>query len=410
MKQTHNRTGPVLSPSERRMLLLPMTHGNKERRTRLFNQIKNLAPSEIKKIKKELETKLFSHHREAEKIFLENFYKALPQGISGQTFSEDQKLVAGSYYSKEYSVEAAALSNPSIVEHPDRSKLPKGATRFILTLRAIGEGHVSSVEFREGLIGGNGEITVKRPGRFLCLPEYKSECAEFSGDLQLDERILFPHFEYHKSGIEDMRLVKFTEKDKTLYYGTYTAFDGKTVRPGIIKTADFQYFEFIQPSGKAAAGKNWALFPKKINGQYAALSRQDGENISIMFSDTIRSWNNSAVIIRPERYREKLQVGTCGPPLLIEEGWLVIYHAVGPVREYSLGAILLDKKDPSKIIGRLGIPLLEPSRKKRGGYVPNAVYSCGGIIKNGSLFLPYSICDRKTAFARTDIASILKRM
>jgi predicted GH43/DUF377 family glycosyl hydrolase len=402
---------------------------------------------------------------------------------AGRELSEERRLLIGSYFLAEYSLESAALFNPSIVPHPDQTDLPAGAVRFILSLRATGEGHISSITFRTGIIHPDLRIEVLPPTGFLTEPrqipnpvyekalfgrklselglageftrrlmhklgdhfaldELRAELqaeqflspdgmtqqdqaasqgiwmlarsnyeVQFQPEQQLCERIIFPATPSQRNGIEDARFVCFQNEDGTpTYYATFTAYDGRVVVPELVETSDFLLFRFRTLNGPAAENKGMALFPRKIGGLYAMLSRQDNENIYLMFSDNIHFWNERSVLLKPAFPWELVQLGNCGSPIETDAGWLVLSHGVGPMRQYSIGAFLLDRDDPSKVIGRLREPLLRANEDEREGYVPNVVYTCGAMLRNGHLIIPYGLADHATGFATVPLADVLAAM
>ncbi|MDH3253173.1 MAG: glycoside hydrolase family 130 protein, partial [Ignavibacteria bacterium] len=380
--------------------------------------------------------------------------------------------------------EAAALFNPSIVPHPDQTNLTPGSIRFILSLRATGEGHISSITFRVGTIDRSNHIEIEQPARYVSEPAristsvYDKEMFErqlielgssptevrqvmkelsdrftlaelrsvldhiltrdpatgkdpdrgksvstmwrlaisnyevlFRPDLGISERVLFPGSPSQSNGIEDARFVLFQDDDgSTMYYATYTAYDGYTIMPQLLETKDFLRFRFRTLSGPAVSNKGMALFPRKVNGQYAMLSRQDNQNILVMLSDNMTFWREPRVVLAPTEPWEFVQLGNCGSPIETSEGWLVLTHGVGPVRKYCIGAFLLDKKDPLKVLGRLREPLLHPTEKEREGYVPNVVYTCGAMIHRDTLVLPYAMSDSASSFATVSLDEVLGAM
>jgi predicted GH43/DUF377 family glycosyl hydrolase len=389
----------------------------------------------------------------------------------------------GSYFLAEYSLESAALFNPSMMPHPDQTGLPTGSLRFILSLRATGEGHISSITFRTGIIHPDHRIDVATPTGFLTEPrqipnplyekglferklielglthefthgvmnklgnsfaleelraslraeqshlpdgmkqEHQAEAqgilmlarsnyeVQFQPEQQLSERILFPATPSQRNGIEDARFVCFQNEDGTrVYYATFTAYDGKVVMPELVETSDFLLFRFATLNGPAAQNKGMALFPRKVNGLYAMLSRQDNENIYLMFSDNVHFWNERQVILKPTFPWELVQLGNCGSPIETDAGWLVLSHGVGPMRKYCIGAFLLDRDDPSRVIGRLREPLLKPNQDEREGYVPNVVYTCGALLHQGELIIPYGLADHATGFATVQLDEVLAAM
>ncbi len=330
-----------------------------------------------------------------------------------------QRLLIGAYFTEEYSFESAALFNPSIVRHPDHADSADGALRFVLSLRGIGEGHVSSLTFRTGIWHADGTVAIDDPGAFAVGPKVRRDTLangrmrahlECGGAGDISETVIFPFMPSQGRGIEDMRLVEFTDGDgRTTYRGTFTAFSGSEVRQGLIQTSDFKTFEMRGVEGDLYGAKGMALFPRMIGGRYAMLSRQDNESVWLVFSDDLYQWSGGAKLLSPLYPWEYIQMGNCGSPIEIEEGFLVLTHGVGGVRTYSMGAALLDKDDPSKVIGRLPTPLLEPG-DERDGYVPNVVYSCGGLVRDRTLLLPFAVADSFTRFATVALDDLLARM
>ena len=413
------------------------------------------------------------------KARFEQVRRCLP---ADENLSEERQLLLGAYFSHEYSLEAAALFNPSIVPHPDQSDLPPGSLRFILSLRATGEGHISSITFRTGLLDAGSNITINAPTRYCLEPEqvpsasYEKDLFErklqelelvgdfsrqvlqevgnsftldelraslsrtaeqfracnqesgaaarkilmlaqsnyevqFAPDSRLSERVLFPVTPSQSNGIEDARFVRFQHEDGThTYYATYTAYDGKMILPQFIETQDFLHFKFITLNGPAVQNKGMALFPRKINGHYAMLSRQDYENIYVMFSDHLHFWHSTQLLLKPAFPWEFIQMGNCGSPIETDAGWLVLSHGVGPMRKYCIGAFLLDRDDPTKVIGRLREPLIKPNENEREGYVPNVVYSCGSLLHGRQLVIPYAMSDYATTFATLSLDEVLAAM
>lgn len=417
-----------------------------------------------------------SRHHGLSDYFLER-YRHVSQWVpTDAAISETRKLLIGAYFTQEYAIEAAALFNPSMVLCPDQDNVGAGSVRFVLSLRAVGEGHISSICFRCGEIRPDFSIEFGEPARWVVEPsrdvdasfekewfERKAvelgiegktvaevmECLPSSfteGDLQsalkvcggptgqiaaermmmlaknnfqvqfnsaqrYSERAIFPLSPSQINGIEDARFVRFTELDGGVtYYATYTAYDGRTIFPQMLETSDFLTFHFRTLRGSAVQNKGMALFPRRVNGKYVMLSRQDNENIRIMYSDDIYSWESSEVVIRPTQPWEFLHMGNCGSPLELDEGWLVITHGVGAMRKYCIGALLLDKDEPSKILARLPEPLIRPLPHEREGYVPNVVYSCGAMIYRGHLVLPYATSDWYTSFSVISISELLEAM
>jgi predicted GH43/DUF377 family glycosyl hydrolase len=335
------------------------------------------------------------------------------------TFSKIQRQLIGAYFLNEYSFEASALFNPSIVPHPDQSGAPEGALRFILSLRAVGEGHVSSLTFRAGTIAADGSLAVDPTARLASSPRIGHRVSGpigddveviFKPDEDISERIIFPVTEAQSHGIEDARFVEFSDGGRKTYYATYTAYSGTAIRSELIETSDFISFRMTPLHGAAARNKGMALFPRRINGKYAMIARQDNENLYLIYSSDLYRWDGGQAILKPEFPWEFVQIGNCGSPIELDEGWLLLTHGVGPVRKYSIGAALLDKKDPSKVIARSREPLLRPEPSEREGYVPNVVYTCGAMRHNDQIILPYAVSDTFSNFATIKISSLMQAM
>jgi predicted GH43/DUF377 family glycosyl hydrolase len=334
-------------------------------------------------------------------------------------FSEVQRQLIGAYFLHEYSFEASALFNPSIVQHPDQSGTPAGSLRFILSLRAVGEGHVSSLTFRTGTIATDGSIAIDPTARLASSPRigYRSPGpigdeveVIFKPEEDISERVIFPVTESQSNGIEDARFVEFSDGGRTTYYATYTAYKGTAIRSELIETRDFLSFRMTPLQGAAARNKGMALFPRRIDGKYAMIARQDNENLYLVYSDDLYRWEGGQAILKPQFPWEFVQIGNCGSPIELEEGWLLLTHGVGPVRKYSIGAVLLDKRDPSRVLARSSDPLLRPEPGEREGYVPNVVYTCGAMTHNDQLILPYAVSDTFSNFATIKISALLHSM
>lgn len=396
------------------------------------------------------------------------------------TFS--RQLYIGALFSGEYALESAALFNPSIVAHPDQTGLDTGALRFVLSLRATGEGHISSIEFRSGILGADGSITIDRVSPLVIAPEVKEnptyrkeifvhklnemgfenkwsqrimeslgenftreelhrsirealarskggnreidrtmECVQwlassnyeihFPEHVSLSQRIIFPVSANESNGIEDARFVRFVDDDGTAaYYATYTAYNGRAILPQLIETPDFRNFRVRTLNGQAVQNKGMALFPRRINGKFAMISRQDDENLFLMRSDNLHFWNTPEPLAAPQQPWEFVKIGNCGSPIETEAGWLVITHGVGPMRRYCIGAMLLDLEDPSQILGVLKRPLIEPVGERREGYVPNVVYSCGAMVHGGQLILPYALSDTSSTIGTVNLKDLIAEL
>jgi predicted GH43/DUF377 family glycosyl hydrolase len=328
-----------------------------------------------------------------------------------------QRCLIGAYFLHEYSFEASALFNPSIVRHPDQTGAPQNGCRFILSLRAVGEGHISSLTFRSGTIGADGSVAVDPTARLASVPKIMSRTSRSNGDAvevvfrsedDLSERVIFPITDAQANGIEDARFVQFNDAGRTTFYATYTAYSGRAIRSELLETTDFQSFRMTPLAGTAARNKGMALFPRKIDGRYAMIARQDNENLYLIFSDDLYTWDGGRSILQPEYPWEFVQIGSCGSPIELDDCWLLLTHGVGPVRKYSIGAVLLDKKDPSKVLARSREPLVRPEPAEREGYVPNVVYTCGGMRHRDQIILPYAVSDTFSNFATIRIADLMK--
>lgn len=478
------RTGIILKPDPSRVLLRPFFPGNRQRIGGIIARIMALPEDQVGPMLEEVCAEFSPRHLQISKLFRERFEEVRAALSLGEEVSESRKLLIGSYFLAEYSLESAALFNPSIVPHPDQADLPPGALRFVLSLRATGEGHISSLTFRTGILHADHHIEIRPAARFLTEPhqipnpQYEKALFErrlseleltneftrrvmdrlgetfalqdlhasvkevrqsrlangkgredkdaargirmlarsnfevqFQPEQKLSERVLFPATPTQRNGIEDARLVRFQNDDGThIYYATFTAFDGTVVLPELVETCDFLRFRFLTLNGPGARNKGMAIFPRKINGRYAMLGRQDNENVYLMYSDNIHFWNEYQLLLEPVFPWELVQIGNCGSPIETDAGWLVLSHGVGPLRKYCLGAFLLDREDPSRVIGRLPEPLLKPTESEREGYVPNVVYTCGALLHGGELIIPYGLADHATGFATVSLDEVLAAM
>lgn len=387
----------------------------------LANRVLELAPTDLDEELARVMSSLSDRHRDVGDVLLRRFHEVNGQMIAAIPVSTAQAHLIGAYFCEEYSFEAAALFNPGIVAHPDQTGLGEGAMRFILSLRGMGEGHVSSITFRTGVYTPGGELTVDPassqaisprietiPGGAVDDPGVRLFCEE---SRDLSEIVIFPTTYRQRHGIEDLRLVRFVDDDgNATYLGTYTAFSGEGIREELLRTTDFATFDLTALRGPAAVNKGMSLFPRRIDGQYAMLGRIDHENIWLLKSCDLYNWDTGAMVLSPRWVWEFVQLGNCGPPIEIDEGWLVLIHGVGPVRNYCIGACLLDKADPTKVLGRLENPLLRPSQLERDGYVPNVIYSCGGMVCGRTLILPYAVADSFTTIATVSVDALLAAM
>ena len=360
-------------------------------------------------------------HCDAQHILLRRYHEVNGLVIEHRKVTHKQALLIGAYFCEEYAFEAAALFNPSIVVHPDQTGMAAGAVRFILSLRGVGEGHVSSVTFRTGICGADGAIIIDPPSHLAVSPRIEYIPGGNPDDpgvrlicensRELSEIVLFPVTPSQRHGIEDVRLVRFTDDDGIVtYFGTYTAFSGQNIRQELLRTADFKTFELTALSGSATANKGMALFPRRIAGRYMMLGRQDHENIWLLSSDNLYDWQGGTKIIAPRWPWEFVQIGNGGSPIEIDEGWLVLTHGVGAVRNYCIGACLLDRDDPSRLLARTRHPLIRPTPEERYGYVPNIAYTCGAIVHDRTLLMPFAVADSVTTFATVPLDRLLAGM
>ncbi len=471
------RSNIQLRANDKRVIInfldLAINTNNTSRVNRLLDTVLSIPENELNALYEEIKNHFEFRHRNFEHYLKINFKKIQPELPSNVMISEIRSLVIGAYFSKEYSIQSAALFNPSIVAHPNQNGIETGEKRFIISLRSVGEGHISSIEFRSGIVNRDGAIKLDEETGFASCSEkelkkiynkknilkYTTALNDFDqsimnafeetftmddylekvrvnefltfdgvtqaelfhildtnydvitdGNASICERVIFPNALGESMGMEDVRFVAFTENNKTQYIGTYTAYNGHKISPQLIITNDFVHFKARSMYGAAVSDKGMGLFPEKIDGKYVMIGRQGGENITMMYSDDLFIWNDYEVIMKPEDSWGYVQLGNCGAPIKTSEGWLVITHAVGPLRKYVLGAILLDLKNPSKIIKKLNKPLLSPNEEEREGYVPNVVYSCGSMVHEGNLILPYAISDSASTFAIIKIVDLLNEM
>ncbi len=410
------RTGIVLKPDQTKVIFKPFEPGNKTRIVKIIDRILKLTEDEVTHEIEQVNILYSSRHKRMKQFFLKRFEYVKKYHPDVDNVSEDRKLLIGSYFTNEYSLECTALFNPSMVWHPDQSNMPSDKKRFIISLRATGEGHISSLVFRSGTVDSNSNIKIDEISKFSEMPKITiiSEGlyeAKFNPEDDLSERTLFPQLPTESNGIEDARFVRFVEDNgDSTYYATYTAFDGHNVSTQLLQTTDFLNFKIGKMKGSEIQNKGMALFPRKVNGKYVMLSRQDNENNFIMMSDDIYKWESKRLFMEPMYSWEFFQIGNCGSPIETEKGWLCFSHGVGAVRQYTIGAFLLDKNDPTKLIGRLKEPLLVADENEREGYVPNVVYTCGGVVNGNDLIFPYAMSDYASSFAVVDLSELLDNL
>ena len=444
----------------------------------VIDRILRLDESLIEPTLQDIHERFAGRHRDLQAVFEANAQKVLTLIDPATSISPGRRHLIGAYFTHEYSIEGASLSNPSIVLHPDDAG--GDDARIVMSVRGIGEGHKSSIGFRTGTVTAAGEVSIDAPSPFAqvasgtpgrnyrsiyhakldllgddfeyvhhlmaMLPAEFDEVelsqalttlsedhsvhrlspalvnhainlshwsyqVEFPDETELSERVLWPQAppEYH--GMEDARFVRFTEDDGTVtYYATYTAFDRGNISLQLLQTTDFRRFASSPMAGAAAVGKGLALFPRRIGGRYMALTRADRETNGVASSDDIRHWASFEMLQLPQEHWEVLQLGNCGSPIETSEGWLVLTHGVGPMRTYALGALLLDLEQPHRVLARTVEPILFPDDEHRDGYVPNVVYSCGGIAHGDHLVLPFGIADQRIAIATFPISELIGAM
>ncbi|PSR57003.1 glycosidase [Adhaeribacter arboris] len=483
MRLSIERKSVKVNPDMKRVIARFFFNGD-ERARHVISRVMRLSEEQVFSTISPILQEYSKRHRNITKVLNRHCAKLqylFPElGLDYGKMEPYRKLLLGSYFTHEYSIESAAFFNPSIVEDPDQSELEAGEKRIIISFRAVGEGHISSIVFRRALLDKDANIVVLPAGNYIdeaelvsgamfnkktffdnafttqinpqVLQEVEEQLNEefdftslrklvmaaqelqpdsaqkreyekvlwladahydlaFSLDTDISDRVIFPISDFERKGIEDARFVNFTEEDgRTVYYATYTAYDGSAIMPKLIKTRDFYHFRVMPLYGAGAHNKNLALFPRKINGKFAMISRIDGWSNYIMFSDNINVWENPVRIQEPKYPWEFIQIGNCGSPIETEQGWLVITHGVGPMRRYCLGVSLLSLDNPAIEIGHLSEPLLIPNKEEREGYVPNVLYSCGSLIHNGKLVIPYGLSDYSSSFVTVDVTSLLNKL
>jgi predicted GH43/DUF377 family glycosyl hydrolase len=462
---TVHPTGIQLRPNSARVLVRPFIPSDPARIVNILGRALALTESEVEEELGAVMEEFGSRHQQLKSVWHRTFERVQGHVFTGRPLSESRRHLIGALFCGEYALESAALFNPSIVPHPDQSGMRDGELRFILSLRATGEGHISSIEFRSGVIHADHVITLEAPSGFVTAPaqnpnptyrksvflhklmemgfenewstalmrslkndftlseletamresaselgplsreeQRTSECVRwlaqsnyevhFDPSVHVSERIIFPVSSNESNGMEDARFTRFIEDDGTVsYYATYTAYNGRAILPQLLETSDFLSFRALTLNGRAVQNKGMAFFPRRIHGRYAMISRQDDENLFLMYSDNPHFWSDPQILRRPRHSWEAVKIGNCGSPLETEAGWLVITHGVGPMRKYCIGAILLDLDDPSKVLAETVEPLIRPDGNGREGYVPNVVYTCGALLHRGRLVLPYGVSD-----------------
>ncbi|MEN9534884.1 MAG: hypothetical protein RIR37_157 [Verrucomicrobiota bacterium] len=472
----------LLHPESSRVIIRPFIPLEKSRITTIIGRALLLSEEEVLEALSMIRAEFVARHFDIDEVMLYHFQMVERHVFTQRPLSNERKFLIGAMFSGEYALESAALFNPSIVPHPDQSDIDPGALRFVMSLRATGEGHISSIEFRSGIIDAEGCVKLDEVSKCLTVPhilrdpnynkrrflnklhemgavnehclavidplpdqftltdlrvaiesvrkeaksqsldltrtieriQWLADCnyeLQFPLRLKMSERIIFPVSANESNGIEDARFVRFVEDNGSfMYYATYTAYNGRSTLPQLIETHDFHHFRILTLSGNGVQNKGMAFFPRKIGGQYVTLSRHDDENLYLIRSYDPHHWDNPELLMRPSEMWESVKIGNCGSPIETEAGWLVITHGVGPMRKYCIGAALLDLNDPSKVLGRLREPLILPEGNEREGYVPNVVYSCGSLVHNKTLILPYAMSDKATAVVSIGLDELLSRL
>ena len=490
------RTTLEFRPDPKKVITCFLSMGSTERGQGIIDRINKLDHDQVSKLLSEVFTNFSHRHRNIRSVFLAHYDRVAKRNKCDENVTMEKRLLIGSYFTQEYSIESAALFNPSIVVSTDQGGVAAGSKRIIISFRATGEGHLSSIEFRSGILDENNNITMEPVSPFLeaskifrnmfyfkkrfalrvcemmilegndtqgssltvlehnvlanlmgrleerfsysdlqdAIAQIRTEKSydprlsgevlndidwmarsnyniQFCDETPISERVIFPASENECRGIEDARFVQFVDEDGTIeYYATYTAFDGKHAQSQILETQDFLHFKIRTLNGKQADSKGLALFPRKIDGKYAMISRNDGENLFMMYSSDLHFWHDAKPIQVPEQPWELIQIGNCGSPIETDAGWLLLTHGVGPMRRYCIGATLLDIDDPTIVLGQLEDPLIEPNEHEREGYVPNVVYSCGAIVENGELIVPYAMSDSASSVATVNLQVLLNKL
>jgi predicted GH43/DUF377 family glycosyl hydrolase len=474
-----NSTAIDFRPNIGRVLNRAFIPADPGRVRRVIDRVLSFTEAEAEAQLTSLRTEFDDRHPNLESSWLRQFEKVKAYLSNEESPSPRRRLLIGAFFTGEYAIESAALFNPSIVPHPNQTGLGAEDLRFILTLRAVGEGHISSLEFRSGVIRRNHSIEMDETSPLVTAPDIDSdpifpkniflhnlrekglqnnwsrsvmnqlgatftrteldesmqraahqtqlhteevkraiECVHwlvesnyevsFSPSIPLSQRVIFPSSLNESNGMEDARFVRFVDEDRSAtYYATYTAYDGRVILSQLMETTDFLHFRIRTVNGPAVKNKGMALFPRRIDGRYAMLSRYDDENLYLVLSDDLHFWSDPQLLRRPTLPWELVKIGNCGSPIETDAGWLVLTHGVGPMRKYCISAMLLDLQNPLKVIGHLNKPLLEPTADQTNGYVPNVVYTCGALVNRDRLILPYGLNDTATKVVTIDLETLL---
>jgi predicted GH43/DUF377 family glycosyl hydrolase len=480
-----SRVGLTMEPNERRVVIKLFVPGEDaqlvhNRASGLIERILQLEESEMTRLLDDVLSRFAGRHHDICNVFQHHYDLVSHRVPTGLELSPTARALIGAYFSHEYAVEAAALCNPSMVAHPDQSDLEPGQLRAAISLRQVGEGHISSIGFGTAVLGPDEAIRIEDRGGPLmigqrtgarhqrdllaaglaeedmdneasayvlsALPErYDDEEFEdvvghlpgelltrhttaetleairrivssdyavaFPATVPLDQRVLWPATPAESNGMEDARFVQIVEPDGRLaYHATYTAYDGRHIGGRMLHTRDLRHFEVTALRGPAARNKGMALFPREVGGRHLALCRSDGETLGLSTRDDSMQWQAAVPLLVPHRGWDLVQVGNCGSPVETERGWLVLTHGVGPMRRYAIGAMLLDLEEPERVIADLPAGLLGPDETEREGYVPNVVYSCGGLVHDGRFWLPYGASDVRVGFTSIPLDRLFAAM
>ena len=421
----------TLGPDPERILMRPFHIATEPREgsngisraRRVVNGVRDMGPDaaavELERVCRE-----FAHRHDDITRYFRHRWREMDDALNldDASFTPQQRDLIGAYFSHEYSYASAALMNPSVVEHPQPGANGANAEsgRFVMSLRTVGEGHISAVAFREGTFRTDGTMSLDPLPDVSFSPEVSAHAVGepdervdlvFDHDTPLSGTVIFPVTPMQRNGLEDLRLVRFQDGgEEPVYYGSYTAYSGRAIRSELLETRDFLDFTMRPMTGSAAVNKGMAIFPRRVNGRYAVIGRQDSESLFFITSDSITHWEGGQKIAAPLYPWELIQIGNCGAPIEIDEGWLLLTHGVGAVRKYAIGAMLLDRDDPSRVIARSRHPILAPQDERREGYVPNVVYTCGGLAVGRRLFLPHGVADQSVAFCWLDLDELMTDM
>ena len=400
------------------------------RALRLVKNVMALSKDEVTDELERVYRDFDARHWQVEKVFERRYEQLVEQfgdSIDTSGLTPRRRQLLGAYFCHEYSYAAAAIMNPSVVAAPDQSGMTGGAVRFAMSLRTVGEGHISSIAFTQGIVTPDREVSIPEAPLIATAADVSAVkrgepilpgapvTVYRHPDSDLSRTVIFPMTEAQRNGLEDLRITPFSNGAKngearTEWIGTYTAYDGKSIRSEMMRTKDFRKFELVPMTGRAARNKGMALFPRKVGGRYMMIGRQDGENLFLLTSNILTDWDDGTLLARPAHAWEYIQIGNCGAPIELDEGWLLLTHGVGAMRRYAIGAMLLDKDDPSKVIGRTAKPILEPLDQERDGYVPNVVYTCGAMRVGEDIFLPFGIADSSIGFGFVGVKDLLAAM